>query len=97
MKLNLPLNQREKFIAQVNSFLPADIRIHCMTKVSKGFNAKMFCSKRRYQYLLPTYVLHDIQTMHTILNEAYSKQGPIVGAGYEGVRFITDLNIWITL
>ena len=60
-----------------------------MTKVSKGFNAKNFCGKRRYHYLLPTYMLMDNKVTNEKLSAAYKIQGPIAGAGYEGVN--TDL------
>ncbi len=59
MKLLMPVDGRELFLTQLNSFLPSDIRAHLLTKVTGGFNAKTACSGRRYNYLLPTYMLHD--------------------------------------
>lgn len=63
-----------------------------MTKVSKGFNAKNFCGKRRYHYLLPTYMLLDNQVTNEKLSAAYKIQGPIAGAGYEGVIIFTPIH-----
>lgn len=84
MKLVFPLDKRDKFVEDVNSFLPDDIRVHLLTKVSKGFNAKNDCTKRRYDYLLPTYVLRDNAEVSKLLSDQYAAQGAIVGAGYEG-------------
>ena len=83
--------QRVRFVEQINSFLPPDIRVHGMTKVSKGFNAKNFCGKRRYHYLLPTYMLLDSKVTNEKLSAAYKLQGPISGAGYEGVSHWTPM------
>lgn len=58
-RLNIEVDKREVFISNLNTFLPSDIRIHTMTKVSKGFNAKVYCGKRIYHYLMPTYMLTD--------------------------------------
>ena len=93
MKLFLPLHKREQFVSVVNSFLPADIRVHGLTKVSKGFNAKLFCSKRRYHYLLPTYMLMDHKIVNEKLLAAFKEQGAIAGAGYEGVPILLQLPI----
>lgn len=84
MKLLLPTDKKAQFIDQLNSFLPADIRAITMTRVSKGFNAKAHCTKRRYHYLLPTYALTAATDMNNLLQEAFNAQGPVVGAGYEG-------------
>ncbi|RYH30178.1 hypothetical protein EON65_05995 [archaeon] len=84
MKLLLPLEDRETFIGQVNSFLPEDIKVQAMTKVSKGFNAKNQCTRREYHYMLPTFALMPFQQAQQHLADAYIAQGPIVGGGYEG-------------
>eukprot|EP01031_Cornospumella_fuschlensis_P028399 gene28399-34286_t len=75
---------RETFINQVNSFLPEDIKVQTMTKVSKGFNAKNLCTKREYHYMLPTFALMPFEKAHKHLADQYAIQGPIVGAGSEG-------------
>lgn len=84
MKLIFPVNERETFIQQVNSFLPSEIRVQGLTKVSKTFNAHAQCTKREYHYLLPTFVLQNHKVVNDLLEKAYSEQGPVVGAGYEG-------------
>jgi tRNA pseudouridine(38-40) synthase len=84
MKLCLPLGERQLFLTQLNSFLPRDIRAHCLTRVSKGFNSKMFCGRRRYRYLLPTYLLADVGTVNLALSQAMLLQGSVPGAGVEG-------------
>jgi tRNA pseudouridine(38-40) synthase len=83
MKLICPieLDKREIFIDQINSFLPVDIRVIALTKVTKNFNAKISCSKRRYHYLLPTYMLMDVKDVNIKISHQLKIQGPVVGAG----------------
>jgi tRNA pseudouridine38-40 synthase len=57
MKLEFPEAQSELFLEQLNSFLPADIRVLAVTRTTKSFNARIHCSHRRYEYLLPSYLL----------------------------------------
>ena len=84
LKLSVALDKRAQFIEEVNSFLPEDIRALTMTKVSKGFNAKSHCTKRRYHYLLPTYALQPHADLTALLQEQFDLQGPVMGAGSEG-------------
>jgi tRNA pseudouridine38-40 synthase len=77
-------NARINFAETINRFLPADIQVQGMAKVSKGFNAKNACTKRIYHYLLPTYLLQKGSVMDEKLQKAYDIQGPVKGAGYEG-------------
>jgi tRNA pseudouridine38-40 synthase len=77
-------NARDLFIDQLNSFLPSDIKVQGLIKVNKNFNAHAQCSKRIYHYLLPTYLLQDMNIVTTFLQQKYEQQGPIKGAGYEG-------------
>lgn len=67
MRLNLSLNDREAFMDQVNSFLPPDIRVFAVSKVCKNFNSKLMCTKRRYNYILPTYLLQDAGDINAII------------------------------
>ena len=46
---------RRVFVDKVNEFLPSDIHLHHITKVTKKFNAKNFCGSRTYHYLIPSY------------------------------------------
>ena len=63
MKLRLPPLQEKTFIENVNRFLPADIRAFDLRRVTKSFNAKISCSARRYQYMLPTYMFTPQNTL----------------------------------
>lgn len=81
MKLLLPVNGRNMFISQLNSFLPSDIRVHCMTKVTGGFNAKSACSGRKYHYLLPTYMLQSAADVNALLLQQHQEQQFIALAG----------------
>lgn len=84
MKLVMPLDMRSEFMNCVNSFLPTDIKVHSLSRVTKNFNSKMHCSKRRYHYLLPTYMLQDKAIILETLNTAATHQGPVVNAGRAG-------------
>lgn len=42
---------------RINSFLPADIRVVDIVRVTRQFNSKNLCSGRRYGYILPTFTL----------------------------------------
>lgn len=76
--------QRMAFIARVNSFLPVDMRVHTMTKVSKAFNAKNMCGKRRYHYMLPTFMIRDRKEVLAALSALYEEQGPSKELAKEG-------------
>ncbi|KAL5984075.1 hypothetical protein ACLOJK_018177 [Asimina triloba] len=45
------------FIERLNSHLPPQIRIFGFKRVTASFNAKKFCDRRRYVYLLPVFAL----------------------------------------
>nr|XP_010905232.2 tRNA pseudouridine synthase A [Elaeis guineensis] len=44
-------------VARLNSHLPDQIRIFGFKRVTNSFNAKKFCDRRRYVYLLPVFAL----------------------------------------
>ncbi|KAK6639080.1 hypothetical protein RUM43_007350 [Polyplax serrata] len=44
-------------IENINSYLPNDIRVFDIKRVTKGFNCKNQCCARTYSYTLPTYAL----------------------------------------
>jgi tRNA pseudouridine38-40 synthase len=67
MRLTMSDN-KSLFIDKINSFLPQDIRVHTITKVTKAFNAKLYCVKRRYQYIMPTYLLFDQSKAEEYMN-----------------------------
>ena len=86
MKLTMPLDMdgREVFRSRVNRFLPEDIRLLAITKVSKNFSAKNACTRRTYQYYMPTYMLKSHEEMSAILQGALTEQGPLLDAGRAG-------------
>lgn len=45
------------FIDRLNSILPPQIRIFGYKRATKSFNAKKFCDRRRYVYLIPLFAL----------------------------------------
>ena len=86
MKLTMPLDMdgREVFRSRVNKFLPEDIRLLAITKVSKNFSAKNACTRRTYQYYMPTYMLKPYEEISAILRGAMTEQGPLLDVGRAG-------------
>lgn len=70
MKLRMPIHGETEFIDSLNRFLPDDIRAFDAKRVTKTFNSKISCSGRRYQYLFPTYLLEDVQTVSDRYSQA---------------------------
>ena len=77
MKLLVDPDKRNEFIDKVNTLLPADIRVQEFQFEEPLFQANVSLSA-------PTYVLQDTAITTALLQDAYTRQGPIVGAGYEG-------------
>ena len=57
MRLVMVRESFEQMVTRINLQMPPEIRVHSITPVVGGFDAKAQCSKRRYEYLLPTYAL----------------------------------------
>lgn len=86
MRLYFPVDpvEKEQAIARINRILPSDMRLHAVTKVTRAFNSHMFCSSRRYQYLIPTYVFMPVSEMNALLQSAMIAQGPLVDCARNG-------------
>ena len=84
MKLLIAPNGRPQFIESVNRLLPSDIRVHAIARNTKNFNSKLSCSGRRYEYLLPTYLLQDKDIILTALQAAFEQQGPLIDVARSG-------------
>lgn len=50
----LPLAADDVKVEDINSVLPEQIRVFCVRRVTKGFNAKDKCCGRTYTYTVPT-------------------------------------------
>ncbi|XP_053980125.1 pseudouridylate synthase 1 homolog [Hylaeus volcanicus] len=42
---------------EINKYLPEEIRVFAVRRVTKGFNSKNQCDARTYRYVMPTFVL----------------------------------------
>eukprot|EP01041_Mallomonas_annulata_P005471 gene5471-11008_t len=84
MKLTIPFGNQAVYVDQINRFLPSDIRIFAITKVTKRFHAKDMCTHRRYEYLLPTYTCVADSKVNSLLTDARMVQGDIIDAGRPG-------------
>jgi tRNA pseudouridine38-40 synthase len=47
-------------VAKINSFLPSEIRVHSIKRVTKNFNSKTGCDARTYLYMTPTFAFAPI-------------------------------------
>lgn len=52
--VSLKIVANEDFIKSVNDHLPKEIRVFGMERVTKTFDAKLSCSGRSYEYLVPS-------------------------------------------
>lgn len=57
----------EAGLARLNAALPEDIRVFDAVRVTKGFDSKRACDRRRYSYLLPTALLASDQFIQNAL------------------------------
>ena len=84
MKLKIDVSRLQDFIFATNSFLPKDIKLFDMRKVTKHFNAKNECTARKYEYLMPTYILTNNNEINREMEIALTMQGDLVDAGRAG-------------
>ena len=84
MKLKIPIDGEVLYMSQLNSFLPPDIRVFSINKTTKRFHAKDFCTRRRYEYLLPTYTFTNHMELNVQLEAAKLQQGIVMDAGKPG-------------
>lgn len=57
MRLVMVCDDNTEMVRRINRHMPSQITVHSITPVTGGFDARAHCSKRRYEYLLPTYAL----------------------------------------
>ncbi|PFH33754.1 hypothetical protein BESB_079700 [Besnoitia besnoiti] len=48
------------FLDRLNEALPADIKCFAVKRVTKNFDARISCSRRRYAFLLPAWLLQPV-------------------------------------
>lgn len=65
MRLVMVRDDVVEMVNRINLHMPPEIKVHSITPVTGGFDAKAQCSKRRYEYLLPTYALRRRGEPHT--------------------------------
>jgi tRNA U38,U39,U40 pseudouridine synthase TruA len=44
-------------VARINKELPEDIRVYGYTRATEGFDSRLWCDRRRYEYILPAWAL----------------------------------------
>lgn len=69
LKMTLPpgCSSEASMVDALNAHLPADMRVFSVTATTKSFDAKSACAKRRYHYLLPTFMLMPPEQIAAIL------------------------------
>jgi len=69
-KIEIPLGMTLNDVRKgINQYLPNDIKVLDIIKVTKGFNAKTSRDKVRYQYILPSYILLDPKELCKIFQD----------------------------
>ena len=53
--VSLKMDILKDYLEAINSFLPSQIRVLRILRVTQSFNAKHFCSSRHYSYICPTF------------------------------------------
>jgi tRNA pseudouridine(38-40) synthase len=71
VKILMVVDDYDHIREMINHRLPPDIRILDIKKVSKGFCAKTARDKVRYQYMLPSFLLQDCNTLHSLCRSAF--------------------------
>ena len=66
-KLKMPLGMEENLRNHMNKFLPKDVQVHRIHRVTQGFSAKAACTGRTYQYVLPTFLLQSKENMDALV------------------------------
>ena len=56
-KLEVENDDVDALVSRINDELPHDIRVFDAVRVTKSFNCKQSCDRRRYAYLLPSVLL----------------------------------------
>ena len=51
----------DDIVAKIQSLLPNQIQVYGFNRVAHGFHAKNACDSRIYEYLIPTYVLQQLE------------------------------------
>ncbi|XP_033209333.1 tRNA pseudouridine synthase A isoform X2 [Belonocnema kinseyi] len=69
VSLKLPEHANKE---DINKFLPEDIRVFGLRRVTKGFNSKHQCDARTYAYTLPTYAF--VEESPEILSTDFSEE-----------------------
>lgn len=51
------VSREDAFVAKLNELLPDDIRCYRALRVTRGFCARSMCSMRKYEYVIPNWLL----------------------------------------
>lgn len=70
LKLAYATGQEKETIEEINRYLPEDIRAFDIVRTPKSFDARERCTGRRYEYIMPTYVLAPKDDVAAMFAEA---------------------------
>uniref|UniRef100_A0A7S1KF28 Pseudouridine synthase I TruA alpha/beta domain-containing protein n=1 Tax=Vitrella brassicaformis TaxID=1169539 RepID=A0A7S1KF28_9ALVE len=71
--------RKELFLKRLNDKLPPDMKALGLFKVTKGFDARVQCLRRRYMYVFPGYALAPV-TVKSTYRAAYEGTGDLPAA-----------------
>eukprot|EP00904_Undaria_pinnatifida_P010899 jgi/Undpi1/693/HiC_scaffold_10.g04157.m1 len=70
LKMTYPNDGEKETVDAINGYLPEDIRAVDIKRAPKSFDARMRCSGRRYEYIMPTFVLAPKEHVSAVFEEA---------------------------
>ncbi|CAM9185015.1 unnamed protein product [Laminaria digitata] len=70
LKMTYPNDCEKETIEVINGFLPEDIRAVDIKRAPKSFDARTRCSGRRYEYIMPTFLLAPKEHVSAVFAEA---------------------------
>lgn len=70
LKMTYPNDGEKETIEAINSYLPEDIRAMDIKRAPKSFDSRTRCSGRRYEYIMPTFLLAPKEHVSAVFAEA---------------------------
>ncbi|CAM9246586.1 unnamed protein product [Ascophyllum nodosum] len=81
LKMTYPNDGEKETIEAINRHLPEDIRVVDIKRAPKSFDARTRCSGRRYEYIMPTFVLAPKEHVRNLFDEAIAWEISKSGGG----------------
>eukprot|EP00752_Nemacystus_decipiens_P001432 g1412.t1 len=90
LKLTYPNDGEKEMVEAINSYLPRDIRAIDIKRAPKSFDSRTRCSGRRYEYIMPTFVLAPKEHIAALFEEALEWEKSQGGSGDGNTAAVAD-------